>query len=281
MPIAQALLSAGAAVDPRMSRRKLTKIRSLIAKTPTAAALIKAARHGDVDRVETLLAQGAPVNQAVDNETALRVAARKGHVEVVRRLLAAGADVNATRATGALLWWTNTSALGYAAMKGHVDVVRALLAGGAAIGTTTAMIGPGSTPLSYAAGAGSDEVVDVLIAAGAPIDPDALAVALEKPGLGHVPSTIRQTLYRYIEEVRRKEGKPGPSPAIAPCPCQSFGGNPDEHRGEGLRVTQTDHHQGWSEIYCECKKCHRRWKVESDSGYHYTLYHWSNITGGS
>ena len=276
VPIAQALLAAGATVDATLPRKKLKTIRALIRKTPTAAALIKAARHGDLRQVKALLAKGVPVDQEVDNETALRVAAKKGHVEVVRRLLAAGADVNATRAA-VFLPWTSHSALGLAAIEGHLDVVKVLLAAGADMGTASAMIGPGATPLSFAACRGRQDVVEALIAAGAPVDPDALALSMEKTDLRLVPAPIIDALQRHIEAQRKGRPPAGEAATIAPpCGCQSLGGWPDDKKG--IRVVHRLGHQGWSEAFCLCTRCQRRWKVEEDGGYHFTLYKWSNVT---
>jgi ankyrin repeat protein len=254
--------------------RIVARLRRAIEDTPTAAALVEAARKGDVARVEALLAKGVPVDEHCDHKSALREAAAEGHVALVRRLLAAGADVNAVS-------WTNRSALGAAAVAGHAAVVRELVAAGANMGTARALVGPGSTPLCHAACNGRLEVVQALIAAGAPVEPDPLALSIEKADIPHIPAAVIEALNGHILAARAKNPAAVERPITPPCPCQSFGGSPTSHEGDDFRVERSVVHQGWSEIYCQCQRCHRRWKVESDSGYHYTTYNWSNVTGSS
>lgn len=66
-----------------------------------ATALIKASEQGDIGTVETMLANGADINELAPdsygrfNTTPMAHAARSGQVELVKLLLAKGADVNA------------------------------------------------------------------------------------------------------------------------------------------------------------------------------------------
>lgn len=45
-----------------------------------------------------------------------------------------------------------------------------------------------------------------------------------------------------------------------------------------LRIVAIDDHPGWSEIYCRCSGCGRRWRVERDTSYHYPTYQWNDVS---
>jgi ankyrin repeat protein len=85
----------------------------------------RAARTGDVEAIDRLIAAGADVN-ARDRygQTALMLAAVRGHTAVVERLVAGGADLNHTAKY-------RLSALMLAAINAHTAVARALVAAGA------------------------------------------------------------------------------------------------------------------------------------------------------
>ena len=91
------------------------------------AQLFQAARDGNMQAVQTALANGADVNvvKITDGVTALMMASQNGHTEVVKLLLEEGADVNAKRTSDGV------SALLAASRKGHTDIVRLLLDKGA------------------------------------------------------------------------------------------------------------------------------------------------------
>ena len=58
--------------------------------------LLNAAKEGQTETVQALIAKGADVNAKEKNGwTALIRAAKKGHIDIVKALLEAGADVNA------------------------------------------------------------------------------------------------------------------------------------------------------------------------------------------
>ena len=64
-----------------------------MAEIPDVEMLIDAARKGDLDRLEELLAAGARVNDATpEGNTALMYACTKGKEPIIRRLIAAGAQ---------------------------------------------------------------------------------------------------------------------------------------------------------------------------------------------
>lgn len=127
-------------------------------------ALMFAARTGNLERVQWLLARGAPrdARTIMDDAwsggtTALHFAVRAGHVNIVCALLLAGADVN-------ILDSSDFSPLSFAALYGHHAVVHALLGAGAAPDNLYTSI---HTPLSYACAAGNTDIVRSLLAAGA------------------------------------------------------------------------------------------------------------------
>jgi ankyrin repeat protein len=124
--------------------------------------LIKAAARGNAAEVQTLLGQGAAVDEkaSTTGATALIVASEDGYREVVEALLAKGANVNAQRNDG-------KTALIIAAAKGNVWVAQLLLAKGAAINMKEES---GSTALMAAAKRGHLDVVQLLLAKGAEVN---------------------------------------------------------------------------------------------------------------
>lgn len=121
------------------------------------AGLLQAARQGDAEAVQALLAGGADPSRAQgDGTTPLHMAALEGHREVVDALLAAGAEIGATTRIGAY------TPLHLASQGGHGAVVRALLEKGA--DAMLATTNSGATPLHLAARAvaGEDAVAALL-----------------------------------------------------------------------------------------------------------------------
>ena len=91
-----------------------------------------AAKHGDLDKVRTLLARSADVDTAFgDGMTGLHWAARAGNTEMAELLLAAGADFEATTRIGA------HTPLHVAAKAGRGPVVEILLEAGSDATATT------------------------------------------------------------------------------------------------------------------------------------------------
>lgn len=98
------------------------------AEQVAALSLFAAARRGDVEEVERLIATGHTVDEQVpmigsldDNYTPLGVAAREGHVEIARILLNAGADPRR------LIGLMGGLALHDATYFGHAEIVRLLV----------------------------------------------------------------------------------------------------------------------------------------------------------
>lgn len=86
----------------------------------------------------------------------LHDAAREGDVEAIQRLLAAGADPNAKAA------YLGDTPLHTAALMGHADAIAALLKGGADPNANAANDADGDTPLHWAVGEGHAEVIHIL-----------------------------------------------------------------------------------------------------------------------
>ena len=149
-----------------------------------------AARHGQLEEVKRLLAEGANPNQMdIDGEAALHAAARWGQIDVVEVLLSNGADIGAKALYGmtplqvsveqgqlgtARVLLTRSadanarelfgrSPLHDAVSRGNGQLVSLLLQHGADAG---AVDDDGTTPLHLAARSGSTALVEVLLSYG-------------------------------------------------------------------------------------------------------------------
>ncbi|MEO3784521.1 ankyrin repeat domain-containing protein [Actinocorallia sp. B10E7] len=123
-------------------------------------SLVEAARAGKLDRVNTLLAEGAEVDGPDEGgTTALYAASVAGQTEVVRALLEAGADPDRPS-----LGDSDGLPLCGAACWGHEETVTALLEGGADADRTEPR---GWTALKWAASGGHTGTVARLLEAGA------------------------------------------------------------------------------------------------------------------
>jgi len=101
-----------------------------------ATALIKAAEQGDIGTVETMLANGADINESAPgssgrfNTTLLAHAARSGQADLVKLLIEKGADVNAG--------WPPP--LAFAALYGQSTTAQILIDHGVDIGASIAVL---------------------------------------------------------------------------------------------------------------------------------------------
>jgi hypothetical protein len=64
------------------------------------------------------------------------------------------------------------------------------------------------------------------------------------------------------------------------CACQALKNRPSEC-ADVVKVVRDIVHEGWSEIFCACRRCGRRWKVDEDTSYHFTTWQWSDVTNES
>ena len=140
-----------------------------------AGPLHDAARQGDAEEMQALIANGSDVNE-VQMVTPLTMAALSGQSEAVRLLLSLGADPDIeSSAMG--------TALHAAAQRGFVDVVRILLEDGA----NPESRNPDSyTPLMIAALNNQVDAIKALIDAGADVNAVGLARGNGMGGNGRV-----------------------------------------------------------------------------------------------
>ena len=118
------------------------------------AALIRAARQGDLDETRLLLDRGANVHASdAGGVTALIAAAYGNHVQVAQLLVAAGADVDVQDAT-------RQSAFLIATSEGYLDLLPLTLGAGADVHRTDSYNGTG---LIRAAHYGHVEVIRELL----------------------------------------------------------------------------------------------------------------------
>jgi ankyrin repeat protein len=116
-------------------------------------ALFAVAASGHVERLDSLLAQGADVNgKNGAGRTPLMAAAFSGNVRVIRKLLAFGADPNAADQRG-------VTALMEASAQGYEEAVKALIAGGADVSVKDHS---GLTPIDRAKKAGHIRIAALL-----------------------------------------------------------------------------------------------------------------------
>ncbi len=202
-------------------RRKiaLAAIVALAAALPAISAdasLSRAAKKGDLERVEKLIAEGVDFD-ATDSRgnSAIYHAASKGHADVVEALAQAGADIEIDNSFG-------STPLHVASRYGHVEVIRVLVTYGADVdsvsrpsntshllndGTSRGMLrrGPSAaTPLMKAARAGELGAVKLLIELGASLPArEAVQQAKQK---GH--KEIAAYITKATREGRQKKQRP-------------------------------------------------------------------------
>ena len=119
------------------------------------------AHQGCLDRVQWLLARGAPRDLRDHfGLTALIWASLYGHIDIVCALIETGAGVDLAGRNADNVGWTPLHA---ASTYGHFDIVRALIAAGAGVNIASHF---GDTPLDFADTNGHTDIVRALIAAG-------------------------------------------------------------------------------------------------------------------
>lgn len=199
---------------------------SMLVPATALASLSKAAKKGDLAKVEKLIAEGEDLDERdFRGNSPIYHAASKGHADIVEALAQAGADVDSDNDFG-------STPLHVASRQGHVEVIRVLVTYGAEIdpvnrpsaggnllndGTAGGLARRGpqaGTPLIKAARSGQLEAVKVLIELGAELPArDAVAQAQQK---GHTE------IAAYITKATRdrKTQKTQESPFGPPDPIE-------------------------------------------------------------
>jgi len=137
-------------------------VRLLVSHGADISALYAAAFLGEVEKVKTVINEGADVNANwLDCGTALHAAARGNQKDVAELLIAQGADVNAGLRDG------DDTPLIYAAVNGCKEVARLLIEKGADIHAGNS---GGFTPIYAAAVCNNKPIIDLLLSKGADID---------------------------------------------------------------------------------------------------------------
>lgn len=190
---------------------------------PAEASLSRAAKKGDLEKVQKLIEKGADLDKTdFRGNSPIYHAASKGHADVVDALARAGADVEMDNSFG-------STPLHVAARYGHTEVIRVLVTHGAnpdAVSrpsNTSNLLNDGSssgllksgpsaaTPLMKAARSGELEAVQVLIELGASLP--AREAVQEAQAKGH------KEIAAYITQAtrdRRKSKKPATRLASSP-----------------------------------------------------------------
>jgi ankyrin repeat protein len=159
-----------------------------------ADLLVAAARAGEIDLVDSLLAEGADPNAAdVEGWLPLVEAATKGHTDVVVALIEAGAELEAKDPD-------DYTALMAAAWAGHLLTLRALVERGA---NPAAHSEDGWTALMAAADEGRTPAVQMLLDLG--LDPNASDEDIPLSSWPLPMGTLR---------LSESSSKPGPIPRL-------------------------------------------------------------------
>ncbi|XP_063960292.1 serine/threonine-protein phosphatase 6 regulatory ankyrin repeat subunit B-like [Lytechinus pictus] len=145
----------------------LDKVKSLVSQGANVnqgtaegwTPLMIAAKTGRVELLTFLIGQGAEITKSVTRLTALHFAALLGHLDAIKYLISQGADVKEGNENG----WT---AFHIAAFSGHFDVIKYLISQGAEINRGN---NNGGTALHYVALSGHLDITKYLISQGAEV----------------------------------------------------------------------------------------------------------------
>ena len=124
-----------------------------------------AARDGDIDKIKSLIANGADVNaKNFEGDTPIHVAVMQNRKDVVELLINKGANVNVECEEDCymqdILSSTANTPLQIAALKGYSEIAELLIKNGAKV---NAKAKSGHTALHYAVFKGHKAIVDLLL----------------------------------------------------------------------------------------------------------------------
>ena len=193
-------------------RDDIEKVRSLLGQGADVNAaqgdgmtgLHWAASNGNPQMAEVLIRAGANLEAAtrVGKHTPLHAASKAGRALVVKTLVEAGSNANATTTTGA-------SPIHFAAAAGSAKAVVVLLEHGADSNAKEPHWG--QTPLMFAAAAGRTEVINALLELGA--DPAITAKVVDVVARDEEEMADLRRRLEYIAELRAAAKKVEPSPS--------------------------------------------------------------------
>ena len=163
-----------------------------------------AASNGNPQMAEVLIRAGANLEAAtrLGKHTPLHAASKAGRALVVKTLVEAGSNANATTTTGA-------SPIHFAAAAGSAKAVVVLLEHGADSNAKEPHWG--QTPLMFAAAAGRTEVINALLELGA--DPAITAKVVDVVARDEEEMADLRRRLEYIAELRAAAKKVEPSPS--------------------------------------------------------------------
>jgi ankyrin repeat protein len=213
-----ATASQPAMASTEAEEKEIRRIKAMIRDSPdlvnarqgNTTVLIDAARHGQLQVVEYLLANGADMEirdlyNGKPNNTPLHVAAAYGHKRVVELLLAKGASVNAVDQAG-------RTPLHIAVGQGFRGVIDVLLTHKADV---NAVSDSGQTPLHAAIAATHLELAKFLIERGANVN----ATGSEGAVLHLAVQSLKPA---FVEHLLQKGADPNACIALASAPPGAF-----------------------------------------------------------
>jgi hypothetical protein len=191
-PVPTPVAAKPAEAKPAAEKKRITTAPANVSPAPTT--LLAAVKHGRIDIVKSLLANGANINETdADGSTSLMIASEANlanNLALVQTLIDARASLEARDSQG-------RSAMHRAAAEGKINIVGLLVESGALVNRRAT---DGGTPLFYAVKSGKLPVVQLLVAHHAQLDlPDnsgSTPLMIASEGNANLPdnSTMVETL---------------------------------------------------------------------------------------
>ncbi len=188
---------------PKAQMRVALVLISMLLLAGCATPLHNAARAGDLQRVNQLIAEGSDVNAigGMGKRTPMHSAAESGKMEVIMALIKAGADINSKEQM------LNSTPLHFAAMYDRTEAAIALIKAGADVNASDMYNHP---ILNYTSRNDSPEIAIALIKAGADVNARGMHNWTPLHGMAHQGRTeIAIALIKAGADtsIRTKKGK--------------------------------------------------------------------------